>query len=59
VTVGDVEAPISFIGIPVGLAGVTEINFQVPAGAALGTRTVVVTIGGVSSAPATLTVTDR
>ena len=59
VTVGDVEAPISFIGIPAGLAGVTQINFQVPAGAALGTRTVVVTIGGVSSSPATLTVTDR
>jgi len=59
VTVGDIEAPIAFIGIPQGLVGVTQVNFQVPAGAALGTQPVVVTIGGVASAPANLLVVER
>jgi uncharacterized protein (TIGR03437 family) len=56
VTVGGVEAPIVFIGIPPGLVGVTQINFQVPAGAATGSQPVVVTIGEVASASALLTV---
>jgi uncharacterized protein (TIGR03437 family) len=59
VTVGDIEAPVSFIGTPGGLVGVTQINFQVPAGTALGAQPVVVSIGGAASAPAILTVTDR
>ena len=58
VTVGGVNAPIQFIGIAPGLVGVVQINFQVPAGIALGAQPVVVTVGGASSAPATLTVTN-
>ncbi len=58
VTVGGVPASIPFIGIPSGLAGVTQINYQVPAQIALGTQSVVVTVGGVSSAPVNLKVTQ-
>ncbi|HMC59252.1 MAG TPA: trypsin-like peptidase domain-containing protein, partial [Candidatus Solibacter sp.] len=36
VTIGDVTAPILFAGIPAGLVGVTQINFQIPANAPLG-----------------------
>ena len=57
VTIGGVQAPIQFIGIPSGLVGVTQINCQVPGTAALGTRPVVVTIGNFSSVAATLTIT--
>jgi uncharacterized protein (TIGR03437 family) len=40
-TVGGVIAPITFIGVPVGLAGVTQINFTVPASVPVGTQAVV------------------
>ena len=56
-TVGGVDAPIQFIGIPNGLAGVTQINFTVPPAAPLGMQPVVVTVGTVSSAAANFTVT--
>ncbi len=56
VTVGGISAPIQFIGIPSGLAGVTQINYQVPANAPLGGQPVIVTVGGVASQAATLTV---
>jgi uncharacterized protein (TIGR03437 family) len=58
VTVAGVPASIQFIGIPSGLVGVTQINYQVPSGIGLGTQPVVVTIGAVTSAPANLTVTN-
>jgi uncharacterized protein (TIGR03437 family) len=58
VTVGSVEAPTKFVGIPYGLVGVTQINYQIPAGIGIGTQPVVVIVGGVSSAPVTLTVTN-
>ena len=57
-TVGGLPAPIQFIGTPAGLVGVTQINYQVPATAPPGTDTVVVTVGGVASAPANLKVTQ-
>jgi len=57
VTVGGALASPAFIGIPPGLVGVTQINFQIPQAAPLGTQPVVVTIGGVASAPVMLTVT--
>jgi uncharacterized protein (TIGR03437 family) len=57
-TIGGVDTPIQFIGIPSGLVGVTQVNFQVPATAPLGDQPVVVTIGTVSSSPAKLTVTN-
>jgi uncharacterized protein (TIGR03437 family) len=56
VTVGGVAAPIWFVGIPWGLAGVVQINYQVPAASPLGTQQVVVKVGNVSSAPAKLVV---
>jgi uncharacterized protein (TIGR03437 family) len=58
VTVGGVQASIKFVGIPPGLVGVTQINYQVPNNAPLGPQPVVVTVGTVSSPPAMLTVTD-
>ncbi|MBZ5607510.1 MAG: hypothetical protein LAP38_04580 [Acidobacteriia bacterium] len=45
------------MGIPPGLVGVTQINFQIPPDAPLGAQPVVVTVGDVPSAPVTLTVT--
>jgi uncharacterized protein (TIGR03437 family) len=55
-TIGGVKADIVFIGIPSGLVGTTQINFTVPANAPLGIEPVVVTVGGVPSPPANLTV---
>jgi uncharacterized protein (TIGR03437 family) len=57
VIVGGVQAPIQFIGIPVGLVGVTQINYTVPTQVGTGQQPVVVTVGGVPSPSATLTVT--
>jgi len=61
VTVGGIPVPpqaIKFLGIPPGLVGVTQINYQVPGNAPLGPQPVVVTVGTVSSPPAMLTVTN-
>ncbi len=58
VTVAGVPAIIKFIGITPGLVGVTQINFQVPGGISTGSQPVVVTVGGVASAAATLNVTN-
>ncbi len=58
VTIGGVAAPIQFAGIPYGLVGVLQINCQVPSGLNTGSQPVVVTIGGVASAPALLTITN-
>jgi uncharacterized protein (TIGR03437 family) len=59
VTMGGVNAPIDFIGIPSWSAGVLQINCTVPTNAPLllGTEPVVVTVGGVASNSAILTVT--
>jgi uncharacterized protein (TIGR03437 family) len=58
VTVGNVTAPIQFIGIPPGLVGVVQINIQIPSGAALGAQPLMVTVGRVASPPAVLTITN-
>jgi uncharacterized protein (TIGR03437 family) len=57
VTVGGVTAVISFAGIPPGLAGVTQVNFVIPNNATPGVQRVIVTVGGVASGAANLTVT--
>jgi uncharacterized protein (TIGR03437 family) len=57
-TVGVQAATIQFIGTPSGLVGVTQINYQVPSGVALGTQPVVVTVNGVASQQASLKVTN-
>jgi uncharacterized protein (TIGR03437 family) len=49
---------IEFAGIPTALVGVAQINLLVPTNAPLGTQPVVVTIGGVPSAPAAIAVTQ-
>jgi uncharacterized protein (TIGR03437 family) len=58
VTVGGAIANIQFVGIPDWSAGVVQINFVVPAGLASGQQPVVVTVGGIASAPAVLNVTN-
>jgi len=58
VTVGGVAGTISFAGIPTGLVGIMQVNLVVPANAPLGGVPVVVTVGGVESAAATVTVTQ-
>ena len=58
VSIGGITVPTPFIGIPPGLVGVTQINYQVPDNAPLGRQPVVVTVGTVSSPPAMLTVID-
>jgi uncharacterized protein (TIGR03437 family) len=59
VTVGGVPATVQFSGIPSGVVGVTQINFQVPASVPVGAQQVVVTVGGVDSQPVTLNVTGQ
>ena len=56
-TIGAENVQIAFIGIPSGLAGVTQINFTVPTDAPLGVQPVVVKVGSASSPPVNFTVT--
>jgi uncharacterized protein (TIGR03437 family) len=56
VTVGGMPARIAFAGIPPGLAGATQINFVIPDNVPVGVQPVVVTVGGVASPPASVTV---
>jgi uncharacterized protein (TIGR03437 family) len=56
VTVGGVNAPIQFAGIPAGLVGVMQINYQLPTTVKTGVQPVVVTVGSASSVAAHLTV---
>jgi uncharacterized protein (TIGR03437 family) len=58
VTVGGVPASVFFIGEPSWSVGVSQINFTIPATAPLGAQPVVVTIGGVSSSPVYITVSQ-
>jgi uncharacterized protein (TIGR03437 family) len=54
--VGNLPAQIAFIGIVPGIAGVTEINYIIPANVRSGVQPVVVTMGGVPSPPAQITI---
>lgn len=56
VTVGGVPASTTYIGVPSWSVGVLQINFTVPSGAGTGTQPVVVSVGGLASKPADLTV---
>jgi uncharacterized protein (TIGR03437 family) len=58
VTVAGVPATIVFAGISPGLVGVTQINFQIPAGIPTGMQPVVVSIAGTASAPAYVNITN-
>jgi len=46
-----------FHGIPSGLAGATQIDFQIPASVPAGPQPIVVTVGGVAAPPVFLNVT--
>jgi uncharacterized protein (TIGR03437 family) len=56
VTIGGISSEITFAGIPPGVAGVTQVNFTIPASVTLGVQPVIVTVGGVSSLAANLTI---
>jgi uncharacterized protein (TIGR03437 family) len=56
VTVGGLPAFLEFVGVTPGLIGVTQINILVPSSTPLGNEPVVVTVGGVSSAPVNIVV---
>ena len=58
VTVGDLPAGITFVGIPWGLVGAVQVNYQVPKGVGPGPQPVVVSVGGVPSVAATLNITN-
>jgi uncharacterized protein (TIGR03437 family) len=56
VTIGGAPATVTYAGIPAGFVGVMQVNVQVPATVAAGTQPVVVTMGGVASAAASVQV---
>jgi uncharacterized protein (TIGR03437 family) len=56
VTVGGVPAFLEFVGITPGLVGVTQVNILVPSSTPQGNQPVVVTAGGVASAPVNVVV---
>jgi len=51
VTVGGINAPVSFAGLAPGMVGAYQVNFTVPSGLTLGDQTLVLSIGGSSTAP--------
>jgi len=52
VKIGGVDAPVAYAGgAPEAVAGLFQVNVQVPAGLPAGPNAVVLTVGGVSSAP--------
>ena len=57
-TIGGIKVTPAFVGIPPALVGTMQINFQIPQNVPTGPQQVVVTVGGVASAPATLNVTQ-
>jgi uncharacterized protein (TIGR03437 family) len=56
-TIGGMPAQIISASIPSGFVGKTQISFKIPLDAAPGMQPVVVTVGGLDSPPASLTVT--
>ncbi|MCX6629410.1 MAG: protease pro-enzyme activation domain-containing protein [Candidatus Solibacter sp.] len=58
VTVGGVAATVSFAGTPVGVVGVSQVNFTVPAAVPPGVQPVIVSVGGVRTQTGRLTVTQ-
>ena len=56
VTVGGIPAIVQFSGLAPSTVGTAQVNFYVPASLASGPQPVVVTVGGVASAPVNVTV---
>lgn len=57
VSVGGIPVSIAYLGVPQWAIGATQINYTIPANAQTGLTQVVVTVGGVMSAPVLLTIT--
>ena len=58
VTVGGVNAALDFVGIPTWSVGVVQINYTVPSNVPLGSQPVLVSVGGIQSTAAQLTITQ-
>jgi uncharacterized protein (TIGR03437 family) len=58
VTVGGASATVDFVGEPTWSVGVIQVNYTIPTGVTPGAQPVVVSINGVESAAATLTITQ-
>ncbi|MEO8369032.1 MAG: hypothetical protein ABI806_07535 [Candidatus Solibacter sp.] len=56
VSIGGVNATVTFTGTPAGMAGVSQVNFTVPANAPQGLQPLIVTVGGVRSQTARLAI---
>uniref|UniRef100_Q01UW2 Peptidase S8 and S53, subtilisin, kexin, sedolisin n=1 Tax=Solibacter usitatus (strain Ellin6076) TaxID=234267 RepID=Q01UW2_SOLUE len=56
VTVGGLNAAVTFAGLQSGTAGVMQVNFTIPAATPLGAQPVVISVGGLPSPAATVTV---
>ena len=56
VTIGGMPVFLQSYGIPSGMFGVTRVSMTVPGGVATGVQPVVVTVGGVASAPVNITI---
>src|SRR5579862_31069 len=56
VTVGGVPAFVQFAGVSAGLVGTLQVNIIVPSNAPTGNQPVVITVGGVKSAPVNIVV---
>ncbi len=54
VTIGGINAPVSFSGLTPGVVGLYQVNAEVPANVPSGAQDLVITINGVSSMPAKL-----
>ena len=59
VTVGGIQTLVQFYASTPGVIGMTQINIIVPLTAAAGSQPVVVTVGGVASPAANITVTAK
>lgn len=58
VTVGGINATVTFAGTPIGLAGVSQVNFTVPAAVPLGVQPVLISVGGIRTQAGRLTITQ-
>jgi uncharacterized protein (TIGR03437 family) len=55
-TIGGVAARVLFAAIPYSLVGLMQVNLEIPANAPLGEQPLVVSVGGVASPPAFVTI---
>jgi uncharacterized protein (TIGR03437 family) len=56
ITIGGVPAPVLFSGVPSGLVGISQVNFEVPQNVALGDQPLVLGVGDQQAKPVILTI---